>query len=335
VQSFPSVLIDDSDLDNMGQKEISALVEKLTGRVTALEKKRASTATTKEKWGKETLIAAGILLLAVITLPFIIVGFLEPHLHNDLKSDVKNEVTDQLKEPLQDLHKMATDIAEIKGKLEVLDPLIQKLTAQRIDEAAKLNSKELTARLPELKHLAMIAKKENVTIKPETVENVGRKLVETGRNDAWDAALDFLSYKSFLNASLSLSVTGVQGQEMLYTEYTSLTPTGAAPPKFSVAGIVPKEQAAEFTLIGKPDLNESRPKGNSLILLDGGALTLDGTRLKNVVFRNVYIVYDGGPLIMNDVYFINCTFQMKRNTNEQKLLLTALSPSPAVTFDAS
>ena len=45
------------------------------------------------------------------------------HQSLDVKSAVKIEVGDQLKEPLKQYGNMSSDIAEIKGKIEILDPL--------------------------------------------------------------------------------------------------------------------------------------------------------------------------------------------------------------------
>jgi hypothetical protein len=57
--------------------------------------------------------------------------------------------------------------------------------------------------------------------------------------------------------------------------------------------------------------------------------------MKKVILRNVNIFYDGGPLEMPDVYFINCTFEVKQQSNGQRLVAAVLEPPPAVTFNAS
>ena len=58
-------------------------------------------------------------------------------------------------------------IAAIK---DALDPLIRDSTIKGMSEAEKLNSAELVARLPDLKHLATIARAEKVAVNPEVVE---------------------------------------------------------------------------------------------------------------------------------------------------------------------
>jgi hypothetical protein len=326
------LLVNDPELDDMGHKELSALIGKLTGRVTALEKKPNPAA---KKWGVDLWIGLGILVATIVGLPIILAALIEPHLKADLKADVKNEVADQLKDPLKQIGEIAGDVREIKGKLEVLDPLIQKFTGERLSDAGKLDSKQLLARLPELKTLATIAKKESITVKPEVVETVGTKLVKAGNMDAWNTALDFVNYKSFLNFSLSIQVRTVVGDGTLTTVYNWNTPNGMARAKFSIAGAVPQGNAAHFRSIGKPDPNESSALGNDWIIVDGGGLVIDGMDMRKVIFRNVYILYDGAPLQMQDVYFINCTFQIKQQSNGERLALAVLRPAPATTLDNS
>lgn len=43
----------------------------------------------------------------------------------------------------------------------------------------------------------------------------------------------------------------------------------------------------------------------------GAVITLDGMRLKNVVFDGATIEYQGGPLAMENTYFVNCRFEVK------------------------
>jgi hypothetical protein len=42
---------------------------------------------------------------------------------------------------------------------------------------------------------------------------------------------------------------------------------------------------------------------------------LDGFFRKDIVFENVRIVYDGGPMAMQNVRFINCVFDERHVEN--------------------
>jgi hypothetical protein len=50
------------------------------------------------------------------------------------------------------------------------------------------------------------------------------------------------------------------------------------------------------------------------------SLTLDDSSWSNVVFINSRLAYKGGPLVLKDVIFVNCTFQPERNDGGLKLL---------------
>ena len=53
-------------------------------------------------------------------------------------------------------------------------------------------------------------------------------------------------------------------------------------------------------------------KGHPLIHVTGTApVRLDGFQLKNVVFDGMTVEYNGGPLVMDNVYFVNCKFTVK------------------------
>jgi hypothetical protein len=115
MQSFLSEIIAPLHLEDMGQKELSAQLEKVTGRVTSLEKEFASIAKNVRTngWNTDRLIAFGSLLVSIIGVPVMLIAWLEPHLHNDLINDGKIEVANQLKEPLKQIGEIAGDLKEI------------------------------------------------------------------------------------------------------------------------------------------------------------------------------------------------------------------------------
>jgi hypothetical protein len=54
---------------------------------------------------------------------------------------------------------------------------------------------------------------------------------------------------------------------------------------------------------------------------------LDGFYLDNVVFENANIIYHGGPVILQNVRFVNCTFDVRRSSQSEKLLEAATKGS--------
>src|SRR5207245_10955818 len=58
---------------------------------------------------------------------------------------------------------------------------------------------------------------------------------------------------------------------------------------------------------------------------------LDGEYWKNVTIKNARIVYKGGPIQLENVYFVNCTFDMQF-TNPAVVLARKVLDSPSVTL---
>jgi hypothetical protein len=96
-------------------------------------------------------------------------------------------------------------------------------------------------------------------------------------------------------------------------------------------GVAPSANAARLNLIGK-DENANLPVGAAILIADGGRMTIDGMDIKNVVFRNVEIIYNGGQIILANVTFVNCTFKMVRTSKAQELASTLLGSGPSITF---
>jgi hypothetical protein len=104
---------------------------------------------------------------------------------------------------------------------------------------------------------------------------------------------------------------------------------GLPGPTVLVAGALPSADAARMDRIGL-DRNADKPFGNQWILLFGGGFTLDGLELKHVVFRDVHVGYDGGPIEMEDVYFFNCTFDLRRTVGGENLAVAFLNAEPSI-----
>jgi hypothetical protein len=105
------------------------------------------------------------------------------------------------------------------------------------------------------------------------------------------------------------------------------------PPKVSVVGSVPLDQSAVLEPIGS-QMNKSLSTGDQYVIVSEGEPIIDGLDMKNVIFQGVKIIYHGGPLRMNNVFFVNCTFELPQDQRGQNLAF-ALLQSPTTTFSAS
>ena len=67
--------------------------------------------------------------------------------------------------------------------------------------------------------------------------------------------------------------------------------------------------------------------------MNGGSLNgfkqkLDGVYWKDYSFINVEIEYDGGPMVLENVKFINCTFKMNYNIHASDFEDALLAQNP-------
>ena len=100
--------------------------------------------------------------------------------------------------------------------------------------------------------------------------------------------------------------------------------------------LVPNADAARFELL-RERLNATHPVGPDYLLIDGTPKTvvnLDNLHLKNVIFRNTTIRYTGAPLRLENVSFVNCTFDVQYTPNAIALADSLLKNS-AVEFSAT
>jgi hypothetical protein len=172
------------------------------------------------------------------------------------------------------------------------------------------------------------ARTANFRLDPATAKRTARKSAQAAANrpEAWNAVLASLNYKSFLD-SASIPTDQWIGHDVV-THYSWWKVGGGPPPTFKVYGVAPFAEAARFEVFGAK--SESGPEGNRFLLVDGGWLSIDKTTMRHVVFRNVDIVYEGDPLEMEDVYFLNCTFHLPLRPSTERFAFAILDAGPSV-----
>jgi len=84
-----------------------------------------------------------------------------------------------------------------------------------------------------------------------------------------------------------------------------------------VQALVPANpnETPQFRHIDAPDLNTAIPYAPPLIIIDDASFELDRMFLRKVLFQNSHIIYHGGPVVLEDVTFINCTVDVEQNPN--------------------
>jgi len=263
---------------------------------------------------------------------FLLAGFVAYTVHSagDMKTQVTLEVASQLKDPTAKIGTISSDIAEMKGKLEVLDPLIRGLATKHLSEAVSLNLKELLARLPELQATVLSAKQGGIKIQPDVIKQLGMKLVDVGGQNvsSWNAAMDFLAYRSFIN--LEFVPPPFWGTLLPVTDYTIYSSPPTAGRMYN-EGRAPIERAAVYAPFGMKT-NINKKEGDARLVIIGGAVPLDGYEMRHITFRDAKITYSGGQTTMEDVLFINCTFDVIQQKSGQNFARSLLSSASSLDF---
>jgi hypothetical protein len=184
------------------------------------------------------------------------------------------------------------------------------------------------------------ARKGFLKIDSGIVRDTGSKFIHTAEpnSSAWSAVQEYLGYRSFLNADFVPALTPSTGKSKYRSSVniTALQPNLEHRPAFSVffaGGYASGDKSARLESLSNP-----QPEGSEFayFIVDGGTATLglDDGYMRNVIIRNSDISYAGGQVKLENVWFINCTFQAYvRVVPETKKLGNAiLAYSRPVTF---
>ena len=189
----------------------------------------------------------------------------------------------------------------------------------------------------EAKNILSAARAKKIPIDKDVIIDTGKTFVSASRDnpEAWDAAISFVDYRSFLNIDAEPRLPSL-GKDPPWYEVDILTVNHhATKPIVKGYGVVPAEQGAILARIGQ-NLYEGQRFGAAFLVLTGDDVILDGMAMKNVIYRGVHIEYHGGPLVMENVYFINCTFTLEpKPTPNSQLLAGKILDSPSLSFTIS
>jgi len=230
------------------------------------------------------------------------------------------QTTDARLQSLNDkLNSLATDVATIKGKLSVpakrtspillaLLPIVglgvlaylswvglkivslgedvKSLTSVTFRGALSGASADPTnsANAELVERILATAKEKKIPIQPQAIAQAGSRFIEAAKSNpqSWTAAVQLINYRSTLNV-------------------------GRIPP-FPQGRCVPIP----------PDSIGIVANVESLSLVNC-TQELDHTAWKDVDFRDVTVVYHGGPTVLENVHFINCEFSLDLSAPTQVL----------------
>lgn len=216
--------------------------------------------------------------------------------------------------------------AEFRGKTEKTLETIDKRLTSIEGSLVNIQLKQLSATGPQAskdaENILRLARSNNVKLDSEAITNAGTRFVEASnaRPDAWATVQEFLSYRSYLN-----SVTVPLGPQVRVTDadarshYLINKDNIPTVEQMSTVGASQAPDAAQLRNISGSDLNSASGIGPSLIVLKAPTVILDNLYAKKVVFENAHIIYRGGPVTLDDVYFLNCTFEIENHAKGQEM----------------
>lgn len=240
--------------------------------------------------------------------------------------DYRIEKNPQLDTVTKKLTEMHDGIIKLQATLDTLQPFINEIVRNHINRISSLPKSGFEKSLSELKAIAQVAAQNKTPIPRREISDVGKRTIALASEDsnssalAWDTTTALLQYQSVVDAftppiNLDLS----RPMDHYTTQYSIYAEPGLSVPALkSTQSAVPQEQAAALDYIGE-DKNKNLPSGPVMLSLEGGNLTLDRMHLKNVVLIGVNVFYKGGALKLENVYFLNCTFQITRGANGVQL----------------
>jgi hypothetical protein len=257
------------------------------------------------------------------------------HARKDFVNDVDNLIDAKLQEPNQKLDKLISDVGDVKGQLEILRPLIQEIVTRKLVASATISEKEYLAAIPDLRQTVTTATHLRVSMDNVIVEKAAKRAIDVSSSNAaaWPLATELLGYRSSLTAADAPALSpGTKTQPS--TGWTMGPLVSNGPVDVSLPqGPVSPQIAFRFEPLGS-DVNSRANVGPPLAFFDGRgstSITIENYWVKNVVFKNATIVYHGGPLKLENVYFVNCKFEFAPKPNTRDLADKMVESVP-VTF---
>jgi hypothetical protein len=177
------------------------------------------------------------------------------------------------------------------------------------------------------------AKAAGIRIAPGKLAEAGERFIKaTDSSDAWTAAQRCLDYRSFLNDGTAPRLHNPRQSFSMFFRL-EVGPDGTIrPPEVLLFGSASRDRAAIFEPIVPPHLGDYKHQLEEADFVAvnflGQIIRLDGLHLKNVLLRNTRVRYWGGSIVLENVYFINCQFDLRNNEAGREFAMHLLTQSP-------
>lgn len=227
--------------------------------------------------------------------------------------------------PLQvDVKRIDAETQQIEGQISEIQ--LRQLSSDPGDPQVNAKVQNILAK----------AKSGKIQLSAEVITDVGERLVEAAKTypDAWTALQVILNYRTY-QKSLAVNLgPQVPATETVATHYLIPFHNALILGSMSTIGLSHAPDIAEIRSLSAPNLNASLSTGPSYLVLQAPNISLDDLYAKKIVFVDSHIIYRGGPVVLENVYFLNCTFDVAHSSTGQELATSILSPNAATQFNA-
>ncbi|MEO7862190.1 MAG: hypothetical protein ABIU05_17525 [Nitrospirales bacterium] len=273
-----------------------------------------------------------------LTLALPILGGLYLHFSGYFELLVDKQIDNKLR---QSVEKIDTKVQSTNEKMEALSQRVARIEGRleglKIQSLSMQPNKRVNA--TQALDILSTAKKEGTKLDPKVITIAGQEFISAGVGSSdptvWKTGLAFLNYSSFLNAALAPPTDKFapieEKRPIPWSILSSVWPKATASDYTITTGEeVPAERAAVMERIDTP-LNAGEKIGFAFLSISGPSTTwsLDGLRLKNVIFKDITIHYEGGKLQMENVYFVNCTFEVVKKPSGKNFASAVLASVPS------
>lgn len=236
------------------------------------------------------------------------------------------------------LKEQSQAISRVEGRLEGLSALLAPLVLNQLKRVSA-GSPTDSSNQQSAKILAAALKNAAVPLPEDAIREAGMRFLEAGAPSAWEVGIRFLEYKTNLNIptpSIGKTIKDAGFQNWIVTIKSGNPPQPNSSKLVSYWDTVPAVDAAVIGPIGDTR-NRDLSHGPGFFKVEaaepGARMMLDGQRIRRAIFVGLEVIYDGGPVQLEDVWFVNCTFRIKQvlpSISLAKQLLTSPSVSLAV-----
>lgn len=233
-----------------------------------------------------------------------------------------------------DISKIKDNIADVQKRNDDtnhrIDALLSDAMNKLVAAAKGTSGKKTKAALESGQQILELAKNANAKLRPEALQAFGAQAANLASDPAlapvaWRSFTEAVGYRTLLNVDyvpIPADLVSLP-PEYHYRISINIRPDPTALPGalslnvFHPGGFVTEEDSARLETLS---MHQS-PSKVRLFVINGGvdSIVLDGMYMKNVIIRNARVIYEGGPVQLENVSFVNCTFLLAQKQPVKQL----------------